>query len=76
MGYMGLGKQRSTFGRWSDKMRLSQQDLIVITGVNKNTISSLCNEIEYNPFDNTKIRVIGSLRKRGYAVTAGDFWDE
>lgn len=76
MGSLGLGKSRSVFGRWSDKMSLSQQDLTAITGVNKNTISSLCNEINYNPFDDTKLKVISGLRKNGYGVTVGDFWED
>lgn len=70
----GLGKRRSRFGRWVDKSRLSQQQLIKICSINKNTMTELCNNEEYNPQIHTKTKVISGLRKNGHDVEMSDFW--
>ncbi|MDR6884852.1 transcriptional regulator [Bacillus sp. 3255] len=72
--YGSIGKKRTRFGRWADKERLTQQMLIKITGVNKNTMTELCNNEEYNPHIPTKTKVVSGLRRNGFDVEMADFW--
>lgn len=71
----GLGKRRSRFGRWVDRIGLSQQELSNICGVNKTTMSEICNNENYNPQIATKTKVVSRLRKNGYDVEMAEFWD-
>ncbi|MDD9266030.1 transcriptional regulator [Paenibacillus sp. GCM10023248] len=66
----GLGKSRTRFGKWLDKEGIKQGEL----PVNKNTASRLCNDLDYEPYEDTIITVISFLRKKGYDVTVEDFW--
>lgn len=71
----GLNKPRTHFGKWIDKKGLSQLDIVQMTGVSRNTISSICNDPDYDPYNETKIKIISALRRKGYDVYAEDFWD-
>lgn len=70
----GLGKKRTTFGNWADRNGLKQQELMRITGINKNTMTELCSNVDYSPHDATMIKVISGLRRAGYDVSMSDFW--
>lgn len=70
----GLGKKRTVFGKWADREGLSQKELMAITGINKNTMTELCSNLEYSPHDATMIKVISGLRREGYDVSMSDFW--
>lgn len=70
----GLGKPRTKLGRWIDQNNISQLDLADYTGVSRNTISQLCNNEEYEPYEETIIKVIRGLRRMGYDVSVSDFW--
>lgn len=71
---MGLGKPRTKFGKWTDKKKLSQQDIIRICKIDKNTTSKVCNDLSHNPNQSTKGRIIMGLRNEGYNVYEDDFW--
>lgn len=70
----GLGKERTKFGKWVDR-NTDQKWIICNCGVDKNTVTSLCNKREYKPNGSTKARVIRGLRKNGYDTYEDDFWD-
>jgi transcriptional regulator with XRE-family HTH domain len=71
---LNLFKPRTLFGKWMDENHISQRELMDVTGLNKDTISSLCNDKNADPHVNTKMKIIGALRRNGYDVSVGDFW--
>lgn len=72
----GLGKPRTVFGAWVDRQGYSQADMVAITGISRNTVGSMCNDPDYDPYNETKIKVISCLRKEGHNVYVSDFWRE
>lgn len=69
MNWFGLGKKRTRFGKWIDKKGISQQDISKKTGVNRNTISKLCNDKEYKPKISTGVKITKPFNKN-----YEDFW--
>ncbi|MGF9711693.1 transcriptional regulator [Paenibacillus naphthalenovorans] len=70
----GLGKERTRFGKWVDKNE-SQEWVVKNCGIDKNTVSRLCNNKDYKPNGSTRGRVIMGLNKNGYrGVIEEDFW--
>jgi transcriptional regulator with XRE-family HTH domain len=70
----GLGKPRTKFGKWIDNKGISQRDLEDMCKTNRNTVSRLCNDNDYEPYEDTLLRIISGLRKHGYNVSISDFW--
>lgn len=71
---MRLGKKRSSFGKWLDKNRITQEEIRSLSKVNKNTITRICSDPDYIPAGKTMIKLIKALRKQGYNVDIDDFW--
>nr|WP_152549144.1 helix-turn-helix transcriptional regulator [Geomicrobium sp. JCM 19037] len=71
---VGLGKKRSKFGQFIDKHSISQTDLSVASGVNRNTISRLCKDSENAPSIKNGSKLLNTLREEGYDVNFEDFW--
>lgn len=71
---LGLGKQRTKFGKWVDK-NLTQDQVREYCGLNKNTLTDVCNKIDHNPNVRTKTKIISGLRKKGFDVQMSDFWE-
>lgn len=70
----GIGKPRSSLGKFVDR-RMSQEELMKITGIQRTQISRLCDgKTNTRPNLKTQIKIIGALRSRGYDVTIEDFW--
>lgn len=67
---MGIGKERTKLGKWMDLKGIKQGDL----PVNKNTATRLCNDLKYEPYEDTILTVISFLRKKGHNVSVSDFW--
>jgi putative transcriptional regulator len=67
-------KKRTKFGKWVNQNRLSQEQVMKLTGKDKNTISKMCNDFDYEPQEVTQLKVISGLRKHGYDVRVRDFW--
>lgn len=68
----GLGKPRTTFGRFLNK--LTQEKVRSAAGIDRTIMTEICGNSDYNPHINTRIKLIGALRKMGYDVDMGDFW--
>ncbi|WP_052363465.1 helix-turn-helix transcriptional regulator [Geomicrobium sp. JCM 19037] len=71
---MGLGKERSKFGRYLDAQSITQSKLAVAAGVPSSTISRLAQSDRHEPSYSVGRRLILTLRAEGYAVGDDDFW--
>jgi hypothetical protein len=71
----GLGKPRTEFGYFIDRIGKDQKWLEEITGLHRNTVGRLCNDKDYSPYMDTRVTVIRALRREGYNKTMDDFWD-
>ncbi|MGF7046413.1 DNA-binding XRE family transcriptional regulator [Paenibacillus sp. DS2015] len=72
---LGLNKPRSKLGKWLDRRGIKQDWLIKTSEVNKQTISSVCNDGGYIPSGNTMQKIIKALREVDPSVKADQFWD-
>ncbi|QPA33382.1 helix-turn-helix transcriptional regulator [Thermaerobacillus caldiproteolyticus] len=71
----GLGKPRSKFGKFLDKHEITQQDLVRKSGVNRGTISRLCQGDAFKPSMKNAHKIIKALRQlTGKNVDYDDFW--
>lgn len=71
----GLNKPRSKLGKWIDRRGIKQEWLIKESGVNKRTVSDVCNEEDYMPSGKTMQKIIKALRVVDPSVKASQFWD-
>ncbi|MEI5905619.1 helix-turn-helix transcriptional regulator [Bacillus spongiae] len=71
----GLGKKRSTFGRWLDKKGLTQDEVAKCSKVGRTTISNMCNDEDYSPRIATWVKVQRALERKGYTVDRNDFFN-
>ncbi|AXM88450.1 XRE family transcriptional regulator [Anoxybacillus ayderensis G10] len=70
-----LGKPRSKFGRWVDKMGLTQEEIAKRAKIGRTTISNMCKDPAYRPRISTWVKVERALRSLGYSVKREDFFD-
>ncbi|GGJ73224.1 DNA-binding XRE family transcriptional regulator [Anoxybacillus voinovskiensis] len=70
-----LGKPRSKFGRWVDKVGLTQEEIARKAKVGRTTISNMCKDQNYNPRISTWVKVERALKSLGYYVKREDFFD-
>lgn len=75
MSWFGLGRPRSKFGVWLDRQEILQQELAKECKVSHATISRLCTDKNARPNYSTASKIIKTLRKYNYEVSAEDFWD-
>jgi putative transcriptional regulator len=75
MHMFGLGKKRSRFGRFLDAHGISQERVCKETGLNRETLTKACSEV------NPKMRMItkrslvfAATKLSGENVTVEDFW--
>jgi predicted XRE-type DNA-binding protein len=72
--FFGLGKSRTPLGEWIDYNRISQGELAEWSGLGRNTVSRLCNDPDIEAHEASQIKIISTLRRRGYSVSVDDFW--
>ncbi|MRS25926.1 helix-turn-helix transcriptional regulator [Bacillus sp. RIT694] len=71
----GLGKRRSKFGKFLDKNGISQQDVVRESGVNRGTVSRICQGDAFSPSMKNGQKIIKALRKlTGRDIDFDDFW--
>ena len=71
----GLGKPRSRFGKFLDKNGISQQDVVRESGVNRGTISRICQGNAFQPSLKNGNKIIKALRRlTNKDVHYDDFW--
>ncbi len=71
----GLGKPRSKFGKWVDKVGLTQDEIAKKAKVGRTTISNICSDKNYIPKISTWVKVERALKSLGYKVKHDDFFD-
>lgn len=70
----GLGKPRTTFGKWMDRHNLLQNEIAEKANVGRTTISNMCSNKDYSPKISTFVKVKSALKNMGYSVDYYDFW--
>lgn len=70
-----LGKPRSKFGRWVDKVGLTQEEIAQKAKVGRTTISNMCKDPNYSPRISTWVKVERALKSLGYSVKREDFFN-
>ncbi|MDA1770996.1 helix-turn-helix transcriptional regulator [Bacillus cereus] len=71
----GLGKPRSRFGKFLDKNGISQQDVVRKSGVNRGTISRICQGNAFQPSLKNGNKIIKALKQlTNKDVHYDDFW--
>lgn len=68
----GLGKKRTKLGNLIDRLGINQGQLSKLSGVNRNTLSKLCNQEDSGAYEVTYTKIVSALRKMGYDVSIGD----
>lgn len=74
--WLNLGKSdRSEFGKFLDKHKISQQEVVNNSNVSKSTISRLCQNDGFQPNMRTASKIIKAIRNlTGKNVDYDDFW--
>lgn len=67
-------KERSRLGKWLDRKGLTQEWLKNETGLNRSSISDLCDGTVSNPRSVTRMKIIKALRQVDPNVSANDIW--
>jgi putative transcriptional regulator len=75
MGWFGLGKRRSRFGKYLDENSITQQEMAEESEVSKSTISRLCDPEEHEPSIKNAKKIIKALKKYDPNIDYDDFWD-
>lgn len=71
----GLGKSRTSFGEYLDKVGVKQERISEESGLTRNTISRACNDLDYVPKKAVqKILVEATKKLSGRFVSNKDFW--
>ncbi|EMI10347.1 MULTISPECIES: helix-turn-helix domain-containing protein [Anoxybacillus] len=69
-----LGKPRSKFGRWVDKVGLTQEEIARKANVGRTTVSNMCKDPNYRPRISTWVKVEKALKALGHQVKRDDFF--
>ncbi len=72
---MGIGKERSKFGRWLDERGISQQWVVEKSGVGRTTVSILASKEDYSVSLRTMRKIVGALRNVDSTVEVTDIFD-
>jgi predicted transcriptional regulator len=71
----GLGRNRTKLGKFIDNRGISQGELAKSADKSRNTIADLCDgDKQISANEDTQIKIISALRRRGYDVRPEDFW--
>lgn len=70
----GLGKPRTSFGKWLDKKGITQNEVAKASGVGRTSISNMASDKDYAPKYSTFEKVRRGLDKIGYDIDYDDFW--
>jgi transcriptional regulator with XRE-family HTH domain len=70
----GFFKQRSPLGRFLDKHRITQEEFSRMCGVNRNTISKVCNQSASKPNMKNANKIMNAARRIDPSIDYDDFW--
>lgn len=71
----GWKKPRSRFGRWLDQQGIEQVEFSKLSGVSRNTISTLCNDKEYIPSPKVMKKILDTARQIEPSIKMDDFFN-
>lgn len=71
----GLGKPRTKFGKWVDRIGLTQNEIAEKSKIGRTTISNMCSDPDYSPRIATWVKIQRALKSFGYDVDRDDFFD-
>lgn len=71
----GLGKPRTSLGKWLDQRGIKQEWLVSKTKLGRTTISNACGDDNYIPSGSSMAKIIKALREVDSSVRADQFWD-
>jgi putative transcriptional regulator len=75
MTMFGLGKPRSKFGKFLDKNGITQQDIVRESGVNRGSVSRVCQGDAFKPSMKNGVKLLKAIKKlTGKTVDYDDFW--
>ncbi|WDL97784.1 helix-turn-helix domain-containing protein [Alicyclobacillus sp. ALC3] len=72
MGWFGLGRPRTKFGKWMEDEGITQAELAQKSGVSQSVISELAHDAKAKPSWRTKKRLRDTLEEYG----AEDMWED
>lgn len=75
MSDWGIGKQRSKVGKFIDSHGYTQEDLMRVSRISRNTVSAICSNPEYIPSTQSLRKLMPALRKLDPNVKVTDFYD-
>lgn len=73
--FWGLNKKRSKLGRFLDKEGYSQEDLVKVSKVSRNTVSRICSNPDYVPSGPTIKKIMKAIRQINPGAKSEDFFD-
>lgn len=70
----GLGKERTPYGEFVDMHGVSQEDIVKISGLSRNTVSYACSKHDYKPTRSTRNLLMSALKQLTGESIERDFW--
>ncbi|EJS63482.1 hypothetical protein [Bacillus cereus] len=67
--------KRTPLGKFLDKHRIEQEWLVRKSGLGRNTVGDLANNLDRSPTRKTMQKILKVLREFDSRVKADDFWD-
>lgn len=68
-------KKRSKLGKFLDKEGFTQEELVRVSKVSRNTISRICSDPDYSPTQNTIKKIMKAIRQIKPGARVDDFFD-
>lgn len=68
-------KKRSKLGRYLDREGFTQEELVKVSKVSRNTISRICSDPDYTPTVSTVKKIMAALKQLNPNAKVEDFFD-
>ena len=68
-------KKRSRLGKFLDREGYSQEELVKVSRVSRNTISRICSDPDYTPAGSTIKKIMAALKQLDPNAKVDDFFD-
>lgn len=68
-------KKRSKLGKFLDKEGFTQEELVKVSKVSRNTVSRICSDPEYTPALGTIKKIMKAIKKIDPTARVEDYFD-
>jgi transcriptional regulator with XRE-family HTH domain len=68
-------KTRSRLGKYLDREGFTQEELVKVAKVSRNTVSRICSDPDYTPTGSTIKKIMKAIKQLDPAAKADDFFD-